>query len=400
MGPYERDVASCERALIAHDELRAPTLVQFVIEGVGNLEPEPVRQALRLATEANPGAALVLDETQASIRWRVGATPDLTAIDAPAFTGSSDAGAPFLLSPLTAHGGPSCGVLLIRGTSKVYVVFRALHAVMDGRGMLCWARDVMRCLRGEAPHGHPDTLTVDQLLRDAARPPRPTVLPNAIPAFGATDLDATPGGSRWQRVTVERPLDALASGRIAVALAHRARAHGGEGIFRINIPVDLRPHRPDVRTTANLFSCLHIDITPDASSETLPLSIVQRLYRQEPLRRLGLYASHDCASLAAFRVMTLFELAREHDTGHYTTSATLTNLGVLESAELGAPGFRATSAYFIPSAGGGCVITLTGVDGHTEAGVGLSARCAGGGQLDELAALVRAAIELTPPVAS
>ena len=82
-----------------------------------------------------------------------------------------------------------------------------------------------------------------------------------------------------------------------------------------------------------------------------------------------------------------------HATGLYCFSATLSHLGVLQGALLSGPGFTATGAFFVPLVGdSGCVVSLNGFDGHTEAAVGLSERFCKDGALDRLADLIRGAI--------
>jgi len=83
------------------------------------------------------------------------------------------------------------------------------------------------------------------------------------------------------------------------------------------------------------------------------------------------------------QVQIYFDLAHVDNTGRYHSSATLSNLGALKSADLSTPGFRVTSAFFVPLEGeSGCTITVNGYDQNTEVVVGLSDRFAGNGRLD------------------
>ena len=235
---------------------------------------------------------------------------------------------------------------------------------------------------------------MDQLLREMAAPRRLLPPRDALHPFGPANPDGGTGHFHWRRLTQEQPFDAKVSGRIGVALATRARANGAEGAFRLNLPADLRHYRPGERTTANFFSGLHVEIPPGARPNDVSLRIVQALYTGESIKPLGLYGNESVGSLAAMQVQIFYGLARVDSTGLYHASATLSNLGALTSANLSAPDFRATSAFFVPLEGdSGCTITLNGFDQHTEAVVGLSDRFADSGRLDAFVDLVRVAIE-------
>lgn len=394
MKAYEREVSSSDRGFIAQDALFPPTIIQLLLEGVGNPAPETLREALGRTSDANPGSSLILDESGSVLKWRNGPPPALTIVDAPEFDASDDRDARVHHVPLNARTGPTCGLLLVRGKTKTYLIFCALHAVMDGQGVIRWAQDFMKCLRGEEPVGHPGTLTVDQFLREMAAPRRALAPADALHPFGPANPRGETGPFHWRRLTVDRALNAKVSGRIGVALANRARTEGGEGAFRLTLPADLRHYRPGERMTGNFFGGLHIEVSPDADADDVALRIVQALYTHESIKRVGLYAGDSVASLAAIQVGMYFDLAHLDDTGRYHFSATLSKLGVLKSTDFSAPSFRGTSAFFVPLEGdSGCTITLNGYDQHTEATVGLSHRFAGNGHLDAFVDLVRVAIE-------
>lgn len=371
------------------------------MEGDGDVEPEALDEALRRSTAVNPGAALRIEDPRggAEPRWVRGPEPTLTVVDAPTWTGDRDGDdAPFLLWPLDASQGPTCELVRVRGAAKTYLIFRALHAVMDGQGTLAWVKDVMRCLRGETPLGHPSTLDVDQLMREVGTSKRASPEADALHPFGRAS-ETSEGRFHWRRFTVDRALDAAVTGRIAVRLAEEARRHG-EGKVRINLPTDLRYLRPQERSTGNLFSALFIDVPPGASADMIGLKVMTLLYKKEGTKPVGLYAGDgELGSLAAHRVKLLWDMNQLHATGLYAFTATLSHLGRIEGAELSGPGFAATGAYFVPLVGdSGCVLSVNGFGGHTEVCVGLSDRFTtpAGSAIEHLAALIRGAVTGDP----
>jgi hypothetical protein len=391
MSTYEREASGAEKYFVAFNELRPPFIIQLALEGIGEPDPESLDDALERTALANPGSSIKLDKNRDPETWVLGPRPTLTLVDAPEFEGRHGNDAPFLMWDLNSYEGPTCELLFVKGKNRNYLIFRALHAVMDGQGTLLWVKDFMRCLRGEEPIGHPGTSTVDQLIREIKAKRRVSVPNDAIHPFGMPNL-ARPGTFAWKRIVVDRPLDSGVSGRIAVALAAAARTRA-EGKVRINLPTDLRHYRPNERTTGNFFNSLFVEIAPGAQAEMVGMKIVQMLYKDEGTKGMGTFAGDYAATLAAHRVKVLWDLTHLHDTGRYAFSATLSHLGALKSAELSSPSFATNGAFFIPLVGdSGCVLAINGFDEHTEACVGLSDRFTEHGELDQLEDLVKTAI--------
>ena len=377
---------------VALNEIRPPFIIQLTLEGQGTPSPESLYEALRLSTEANPGSSLRLDQSGDAPRWVVGPEPSLTIVEAPEFTGDSGEFAPFLMWPLDSYTGPSCELLFVHGKNSNYLVFRAVHAVMDGQGTLLWVKDFMRCLRGEDPIGHKSVLSVDELIREIKTDPRPAPKSDALHPFGPAK-PKTRGQFHWRRVKVERGLDSATVGRIAVGLSERAR-RSQEGTVRINLPTDLRHYRPDELTTGNFFNSLFIEIAPGGAAEMVGLKVVQMLYKHEGKKPVGIFATEEVGSLDLHRTKVLWDLAHLHDTGQYTFSATLSHLGNLNPADFSAPSFETNTAFFVPLVGdSGCVVSVNGFGDHCVACVGLSDRFTDNGQLEEFSELVRTALE-------
>ncbi|MCB9647969.1 MAG: hypothetical protein H6730_15370 [Deltaproteobacteria bacterium] len=394
MSTFEKPASSADKFFTVVNELRPPFVIQLLVEGDGAPDPDALYDALEASTAVNPGASLRIEQGERDAKWVIGPPPTLTVLEAPEFEAAHGDDVPFLMWPMDARVGPTCELLSVQGKHKHYLIFRALHAVMDGQGTLAWARDVMRCLRGEAPLGHESPLSVDDLVlrnpKQLKRRPYPG--PDALHPFGPPNPQPI-WSFHWRRVVADRPLESLATGRIAVALAEQARAGSDEGIVRINLPTDLRSHCPEERTTGNMFASLYVEVPPGATPEAIAIKVVQLLYKHEGIRPVGLYSTDKSGSLDAIRVKAYWDLHQLHATGLYCFSATLSHLGVLQGALLSGPGFTATGAFFVPLVGdSGCVVSLNGFDDHTEVAVGLSDRFQRDGALDRLAELIGAAV--------
>ena len=382
---YRRRVASGEKTMVALNELRPPFVIQLVLEGEGEPEPQVLYDALQATTAANPGSALRLQESDDGDYWVAGPAPTFTVVDEPTFAASGRHDAPFLRWRLSATTGPTCELVYVRGRDRNHLVFRALHAVMDGQGTLAWAKDFMRCLRGEAPVGHPSTLDVHQLYEGAVDDLRPLPNHDALHPLGLAGDRAT-GRYGWRRIKVDRPLSAEATGRMALAIRALAlRHHDTDGVIRLHLPTDLRPYIPKVRSTANLFGSLFLEVDGSTDPETVGLQIVRMLYEREGLRLAGFVSFGEIGTMAAHRVKAYLDLCHQHDTGRYPFSGMLSHLGRHGADSLSGTDWRSTSAVFVPLVSDACVMSVHGFDEHTEVAVGVSDRFDTDGRLDTLA---------------
>ncbi|MEL7367610.1 MAG: hypothetical protein AAFN74_01765 [Myxococcota bacterium] len=363
--------------MAALNELRPPCAIQFVVEGQGMLDPEALYDALGAAAAVNPGASLILEEGPTSDNWVLGPAPTLTVVDAPDFAAQGTEDAPFLRWRLDAKTGPTCELVYVTAGHRSYLIFRVLHAVMDGQGTLLWAKDVMRCLRGEAPIGHPSMLDVDTLFRAEIDNRRPQPKDDALHPIGPA-CQPFRGQYVWRRLRVDRPLGIDATGRVAIALAEQChrnnQANQATGPVRIHLPTDLRAHCRDQRSTANMFGSLFIEVEPGSTAEKVSQRVMRGLFEHEGTKPAGLFVTTDDGRLDAYRVKVYMDLARLHEKAFFAFSATLSHLGRLDSASLSAEGWKAESALFVPLISDGIVVSLNGFDDHIEVTAGTSDR--------------------------
>lgn len=353
LASFVRKVAPLEWAFLGIEpELR---VMHHLVEGDGTISPRRLTAAVAAAARVHRGVRLVRHED----RWvDGGVAPAVRVLEA----GSLDPArldAPALREPfdeLTATGE----VLLVPG-SPATVVFRADHAVMDGRGLLMWARDVFRALRGEDPMGAADD-GVEELLRRLhpdGEPPRAT---DRALSF-RSPLGPRPrehGGLLWRRRTVDGThLAATSKVAAAVAAAH--------GPGRFHIPVDLRRHLPDLRSTAVLSHAVDLEVGAGDGWE------------QVQSRLLAALADHrDLAGGTDPAIMELpLPVLREGiahldraaaDADRYSGRACVSHLGAVDPDDFSADGFRATAVYALGgmTPGGPPEIGLVELPGRTE----------------------------------
>jgi len=346
MVPFRKRVSTIEKLYLAYNQLRPPFANQVVVEGTGRIDATALRAAVARATAVNPGAALAMSGRLGLRAWVPGPEPRVTVIANATWDGRSEVGAPFLDAPLDP-AGPTCELQVVTAGERTYLVFRSLHAVMDGVGTFLWAQEIFRALRGEPLVGHPSVMTDTELaagLTDASMtlPPR-----DALGPCGRADTASSGNDVHWRRVTVAEPGAAHTVAALLVALAAEARRHG-TGVVRFNVPADLRFFHPDERSTGNAIGTLFVEVGPEATVDSVVGDLKARLRAREHARFPARYEELRWLPLGALTALIARGFADEHTRGRYSLSATVSHLGTVPPATLTAPGFVPTAAFWIP----------------------------------------------------
>lgn len=396
-----RLVSPLERLFIASAILHPPFCNQLVIEGVGELSVVQLQRALDQCSAANPGSTLRLIDRGEPLRWQSGPLPRLTRICAPDWDGTSDDGAAFLRTPLDPDQGPTCEVMCVTARDTVTrLIFRSLHAVMDGIGTLLWASDFMAALRHEAVSGHSGTIGDVDLAqrlvpgRTRARPQADALHPLGRP--GPWDRREP---FHWRRIMVPHQVDSHVLAVVAATLNRLARQHAENdhaalhAKVRFNIPCDLRRHDLAEKSTGNLFGPLFVEMPTDAPSHQFGLQLIRQMYERQELIPLNFLAHVAATSLDQWREILRQLLEQQHRQARYVFSATLSHLGRLTRTAWSCPDFVATSAYFVPPlADQVCFVACNGFDRHTEITIALPPQFCHDDGLAVLAKQIRAGL--------
>ncbi|HEY0935903.1 MAG TPA: amino acid adenylation domain-containing protein, partial [Trebonia sp.] len=278
---------------------------------------------------------------------------------------------PLLRTPLARRDGPSCEVILVPGT-PTSVIFRAHHAVMDGKGAFLWQQQVFRALRGLPLEPALSRLTAAEVaVRVAAElgvdlpeKARPEEVTQWLPPLG--ELPAGPRRSLWRRRTVDGRHPA-----VTARIVHEVARYGG-GTGRVLVPVDLRPYLPGLRTTGAASGSVKVQVGPGgdwgdvqaslltalsehrflASTSTPGLLRIPRPVLRSLYRWLDRRASQDSEFLVKGKVLDYV--------------ACVSHLGAVDLADLCAGGFEATSCYSLGSVTFIPAIDIVECGGRTE----------------------------------
>ncbi|KQC04019.1 MAG: hypothetical protein APR55_01955 [Methanolinea sp. SDB] len=343
---YTRRMTFNERAFVAFNLICPPTVNQFIFDGEGTLDPERWRKAAEVASEANPGTRLILKGHLGWSRWvDSGISPPVREVDGSNWNGMGPESAPWFQEPLSYREGPTCEIVLIQGPIP-RVMFRAHHGVCDGRGTLFWAEEVFRVLRGETVIGSNSNMTDVEMCRsfqNQLRTPFPTehIAPTGRPKGNES-------GVTWRRRSIKRKIPNLLA-RCARLAAEEAWRYG-EGVVRFGIPVDMRPRKPGLFSTANLSFALYIEV----NKKTTPDEIVRDITRQISQGDEGRLSRGD--ERLEYMPLWLMQhkikkiILNRHERGIYSLSGILSNLGRVDLNRFSGAGFTARAFWIIPPA--------------------------------------------------
>lgn len=382
---FHRTISPTERLYLATRPLATPFAIQLVVEGSGTIRPATLRAAVERASSACPGSRLV----RSGNTWLdTGKSPHVEVVDgADLDVHDLDANHTFT-RPLGGTGDATTEVVLVRG-ERTWVVFRAFHGVMDAKGLTLWATDVFRALRSEAPEGAPDTTADHDLVARLGSAGTPTrLLPTFPSALGA----GVPGPGEpkftWRQRTVNGAPRAVVA-RIGAILAEAAHAP-----VRLMVPVDLRRHDPEVRSTANLALPLFLTVRPGQDWSQVNAQMLMGLVEKRELAEMdngGLGKFPPAFTRGVLRTIHALGARR----GRNLVSAIVSHAGTIETEDFAAPGFTPSTIRALPVHTGMVPLSFVVVESAGRIEITVSCRTGDGitPRLDALLDKVVAALE-------
>jgi hypothetical protein len=389
---YERRVSPLERySLVINAAYRYH--VDGIVEGQGDVDPRLLQAAVDRAAAANPAIRVRLRGWLGFSRWvDSGIAPRVRALPKSDWDGNSERGAPYLDERLDARrGGPIADLLLVPcADGKTRIVFRTLHAAIDGRGCMHWVLEVCRAMRGEALQGS-DSRTTDFDVQEQYRaqipdePPKPPS--NCIAVLAPAAPDAPERQSVrfvWRRVLLDRNLSQLLP-KTAVFLADWARRREA-GEIGFTVPVDYRGFRIQEMGIGNLTGYLRLTVEQGAT----PRSVVQQLNQ-----RVKAFA--DCRQFPGAKLLLwlpVWFMLRQlrpkidavlHEPGPGLPTGGVVSMGTIKPEHYDMPGFKAARLYGIPGAIGKLNVIFVNTPHDVSVSFAAPAAYNHQGQLDALA---------------
>lgn len=353
MIPY-RNISVIERTYLFHETPDLTRMViNIVLEGAGSFNLEHWNEAIAKAAEKHPGSRLVKRAHLGFAKWYdTGIAPKARVVDFSHWDGNTSEGATIFNSHLSVNNGPTFEVLLLEG-EPLRVCFRSHHGTMDAGGIMIFAKDVFRALRGEPVIGSNSGLYDIEFLKTLDGPPWPSKQPGTVAPTGpprGEDLNCS-----WRILRVPGKQKGIMA-KLALATQKSTLRFNQEllatadPVTRTRITVDLRRHLPnDIISTANLSSAFDVDIDELDTLESVTNKIKQSLdKRLECALAPPLLLKLAPWLPTKLTGMTDTAIRSTHQKGRYTRSGTLSNIGLIDRAEYSGGGFTTTSGIAIP----------------------------------------------------
>lgn len=333
--------------------------IQLCVEGDGDIDPAALAAAITVASEACPGTRLI----RRGRRWvDSGRAPKVRVARAEDFD-RARLDSPLLRKRLANRGAPSSEVVLVRGEPTT-VIFRVHHALMDAIGARIWQQQVFRALRGEPVEPAITSVSHEHVIAQAAarlgqnlRPPsqQATIWLPSLLGQASTKYRR----AMWRRRTVDGVHPAAVAKIARLITAHS----GGTGV--VEVPVDLRPYVPGLRTTASIGSKVQLLIGKDEDWNDVHARLLTSLKEGEFLETEG-------ADIALKKKLTVLRRVRCKVDKAIRKKAVFHNvggvshLGVVDLADYCADGFTATGYYGLGSTGLSAEFNIVEGQGRTE----------------------------------
>jgi hypothetical protein len=361
----------------------------LILEGRGDIDAAELQTAVNKASGVNPGAHLKLLGDSFTARWSTdGEFAQVREINNSTWDGRSHQGSSFIYEkPLWLRRGVSCEFIIARNAilNKTFIIFRSLHAVMDGMGCMHFLREVFRSLKGEPLIGSNASFRETDLLQFVGGEKNEQVNFKQKPAYATGGVEGEEIGDAWQRVTLEGPVPWILA-RVSGIVAEHATSLS-DRVARIAVPVNLRRHISDIQSTMNYSSMVYVDLQKGEGMAHFQKRLHKALNKKSDTFYMRI------AVLAKLLPMALMDrlVCRNKKTymaDRIFETAVVSDLGVFKSSEFSYKNFQLCDFYGVPIAGNTFCL-LSAVDNLVSITLGMPKVYASNGRLARLANLIK-----------
>lgn len=348
---------------------------QCVIEGKGVIDDAELQRAVSVVANALPACQCVLTGKARARRWRAeGPLPEVRTIHRD-WDGHYREDLDFLERTFDLCRGPVAEIVQVV-SSNTFLVFRIHHAVMDGMAMSEFVRAFFKALRHEALENFYSTYTLENLVETKIRQKQLPPLKRAVTPLGNRHLPSgrRPRQREWRRIKVKIN-DKMALPVLAVELARLAR-EVESGPVRFSLPINLRRHVPQEKTSANLVGIIKVDIDENETARSFVKKTNAMLREDLDLpseRELKGNQFFKTLPLPILRLIGKLLLFLVFRSKFFNTSGTLSSLGKIDLSQLSSKDFEAQTFFSISISPTGSPLFAAICSSGNEAEITLSA---------------------------
>jgi len=347
VAPFSRPLSANERLYLAGEKHFSHLLIHLVVEGLGLIEKDPLERALAEASKAIPGSRLRL----AGRRWIAdGVIPRVIerkfSGDVTAELNTTLQNAPMF----DASAGYTCDVLLLRAPVRTYLVFRTLHAVMDGKGMMMWAEAVFQALRGD--HITDAKSPMNEGMWLASQRARVVKPPARGLAYAGPGLDVvTSAANQFQLASLTLKTSHPAIVAKLCTGVQSLLMKTTEDAGRVMVPVDIRPNLPPEhqQSTANLSLPLFLRLQRGSDWQEHAGALLAELNAGNHLVYREAYRIHSRTPKFLLSWSLKKVWGQQISQGKYLCSSVISHLGRVDLKDFSTDSFQATLVMAPPS---------------------------------------------------
>lgn len=357
---FKRPISLNEKLYLLAEKDNPPFCVQLIIEGKGNICLKSLKKASITASSANPGTRLKFAYSNGQPEWHDSMiTPNVSVIDENEFLNIDLNEVSCLQKSFSPFDKATCEILVVQSSNPIFI-FRAFHGVMDGKGVVYWAKDVFRCLRRESPVGTNSKSTDFEFVQSLNQnTSRNFVTPNHSSPFGKHSSHKS--NHEIHSFRLKGKYHALVA-KIAMILTRECVLSSSD-TATFMIPVDLRRHDSNIQTTANLSYPLFFNIKNEDEWQIIHGRILKGLIDCDEINFNFL---EDKISNIPFIVLklgiTLFKKILGYQKKHIST-AIISHLGRVNFSEFSTNNFKVNRIYSVPVPTSLVPLSMTIVEG-------------------------------------
>jgi hypothetical protein len=368
-----------------------PREIVYVVEGRGSLPATVWQQAIDAAVRVNPGARLRLIGARQRARWQSdGQPPRLRMVSDSRWDGLSKVGSEFITAePLSLTAGPCCELIIAECGDYTRVIFRVLHAVMDGRGGLHFLHELFRFLRQEPLRGTNAGFGGAELMHylgamcgapTKTKAETKTSFSRTVSLTGDPQGDET--GETWKRISIHGAQRHIMA-RVAEAMAGFAQRDAALPML-FNIPVDLRRHVPELSATTAFTNNLAMRLHPGEGAADFKRNLEEMLAARREVASNTVFSA--IYGILKFLPFTWLDRLLSPNRKNYRrprryNSSVISNLGRTSAGALACPGFQPDAFYFY-SEQESTYCTMSSLDDRIELIIGMPCVYASDGRLE------------------
>ncbi|MHC1683987.1 MAG: non-ribosomal peptide synthetase [Clostridiaceae bacterium] len=336
---FERKASPNELLYTSFQDIYTTFSIQFVVEGSGDICKREFENAVKKAAEACPGARCVLKGKQ----WiDSGRNPKIYYMEHIDFDGYDFSRERMFNKKIDVEKNPPVEIFVV-GSKQYRIFFRIFHGAMDGKGALIFVENIFKAFRGEKliyATAKENDLSFLSLIESGKFDNK---LKHDI-QVSKEKINTSQWDIYWKRLSVRGVHPGIVA-KIAKTITEIMPSDKNKFL----IPVDIRRHKLDIKSTANLTLPIFLETNKNDKWEDINSRLLYGLKNNQELNiknaDLRLLANLPKTILRkAIKLTTWYQGFK----GKYMVGGIISHLGKVDLRKFTTGNFVAEAFYSIP----------------------------------------------------